>query len=149
MIDDDVFGPAAVPVDGDDLLTRTELFDAWFAERAFETSLLLVTDAHPIASLELGDVGTGLFDDSDDLMARNQGKPRVAPIIVDVLDVAPRDAAVRDPHQDVVAAECPLIREALRLSAFLSDRVGTDLSDHADLPPGNTPRLLAAWPSVV
>lgn len=122
-----MFGQAAVPVDGDDLLARTELFDALFAERAFETSLLLVTDAHPIAPLELGDVGTGLFDDSDDLMARDQGKPRVAPIIVDELDVAPRDTTVRDPHQDVTAAECPLIREALRLSAFLSDRVGTDL----------------------
>ena len=61
---------------------------------------------------------TGHFDDSDDLVARNQRKPRVAPIIVDVLDVASRDAAVRDPHQDVPAAERSLITEGLGLPPF-------------------------------
>ena len=48
-VDDDLFGPAAVSVDGDHLLIRTELFDALSAERAFETGRLVVTDPHPIA----------------------------------------------------------------------------------------------------
>jgi hypothetical protein len=68
-----------------------------------------VTDTHTIAPLQVGDLGTKRFDDSNDLMARDQGKPRVAPFIVHELDVAPRDATVRDPHQDVMAADRPLV----------------------------------------
>jgi hypothetical protein len=96
-IDDDVFGQAAVAVDGDDLLAGAELLDALCAEGTFETRLLLVTDTDTITRVQVGNLGTGLFDDANDFMARNQRKPRITPSIVDELDVAPRQATMRDP----------------------------------------------------
>ena len=118
-----MFGQAAVTVDGNDLLTGAELLGALLAEGAVETRLQLVPDTDAIAGVQVGDLGTGLFDDSNDLVAGDQRIPRVTPIIIDVLDVAPREAAMRDPHQDVTAAERPLIEEGLRRAAFLFDRV--------------------------
>ena len=99
------------------------------AEGAVETRLLLVPDTDAIAGVQVGDLGTGLFDDSNDFVAGDQRIPRVTPIIIDELDVAPREATMRDPHQDVTAAERPLIQEGLRRAAFLSDRVCSDLHD--------------------
>ena len=141
-IDDDMFGQPAVAVDGDDLLPGAELLCALLAEGTTETSLLLVSDTHTIAPLQVGDLGTKLFDDSNDLMARDQGKPRVAPFIIHELDVAPRDATMRDPHQDVMAADRPLIREGLRTSAFLLDRMGSDLHHHSASIPGMEEQFL-------
>jgi hypothetical protein len=92
---------------------------------------LLVTDTHPIAPPQVGDLGADVFDDSNDLMAGDQRKPRVTPIIVHELDVAPRNAAVRDPHQGVTAAERPLIKEGLHRSTLLSDRIGLDPYHHS------------------
>jgi len=131
-IDDDVFGQAAVTVDGDDLLTGAELLGAPLAEGAVETRLLLVPDTDAIAGVQVGDLGAGLFDDSNDLVAGDQRIPRVTPIIIDELDVAPREATMRDPYQDVMAAESPVIQEGLRRAAFLSDRVCADLHDSLD-----------------
>ena len=130
-IDDDVFGQAAVTVYRNDLLAGAELLEALSAERAFETRLLLVTDTDTITGLQVGDFGAGLFDDSNDFMAGDQRKPRVTPVIVDVLDVASGEAAVRDPHQDVTAAERPLIEEGLRRAAFRSDCVRFDVHEQA------------------
>jgi hypothetical protein len=104
-----VFGQPAVTVNGNDLLTGAELLGALLADGAIETRLLLVPDTDAIAGLQVGDLGTGLFDDSHDLVARDQWILRVTPIIIDELDVAPREATMRDPHQDVTGAESPLI----------------------------------------
>ena len=79
-------------VDGDDLLPGAELLYSLFAEGTTKASLLLVTDTHTIAPVQVSDLGTKLFDDSNDLMARDQGKPRLAPFIIHELDVAPRNA---------------------------------------------------------
>ena len=113
-----MFGQAAVTVDGDDLLAGAELLEALPAERTFETRLLLVPDTDTITGVQVGDFRAGLFDDSNDFMAGDQRIPRVTPVIVDVLDVASREAAMRDPHQDVTAAERPLIEEGLRRAAL-------------------------------
>ena len=126
-IDNDVFGQAAVTVDGNDLLTGAELLGALPAEGAVETRLQLVPDTDTIAGVQVGDIGTGLFDDSNDLVSGDQRIPRVTPIIIDVLDVASREAAMRDPHEDVTAAEGPLVEEGLRRAAFFFDRVCSDL----------------------
>lgn len=94
-----MLGQAAVTVYRNDLLTGAELLDAPLAEGAVETRLLLVPDTDPITGVQVGDLGTGLFDDSNDLVAGDQRIPRVAPIIIDELDVAPREATMRDPYQ--------------------------------------------------
>ncbi|HVQ48045.1 MAG TPA: hypothetical protein VMS62_14550 [Gemmatimonadales bacterium] len=124
-----MLGQAAVTVDGNDLLTGAELLDAPLAEGAAETRLLLVPDTDAITGVKVGDLGTGLFDDSHDLVAGDQRIPRVTPIIIDELDVTPREATMRDPYQDVTAAESPLIQKGLRRAAFLSYRVCSDLHD--------------------
>ena len=122
-----MFGQAAVTVYRNDLLAGAELLEALSAERTFETRLLLVTDTDTITGVQVGDFRASLFDDSNDLMAGDQRIPRVTPVIVDVLDVASGEAAMRDPHQDVTAAERPLIEEGLRRAALLSDCVRSDV----------------------
>jgi hypothetical protein len=125
-IDEDVIGETAVPVDSDDLLAGTQLLRALLAVGAREAGLLLVADAHTIATPQVGHLGTDLFDDADDLMARDQWEPRVAPVIVDELDVAPGHAAMCDPHQDVTSAKVPVVGEGLRQTASLPDGMGAD-----------------------
>ena len=125
-IDDDVIGETAIPVDGDDLLAGAQLLRAQSAVGALEARLLLVADAHAIPVPQVGHVRTRLFDDADDLVARDQGEPRVAPVIVDELDVAPGHAAVRDPHQDLTSAEVPLIEEGFRSAASALDGMSSD-----------------------
>ena len=73
-IDEDVIGETTIPVDGDDLLAGAQLLRALLAVGALEASLLLVADAHAIAPPQVGHLGTDLFDDADDLMARDQGE---------------------------------------------------------------------------
>ncbi len=153
-IDNDVLGQAAVTVDGNDLLTGAELLGPPPAEGAVETRLLLVTDTDAIAAVQVGDLGTGFFDYSNDLVAGDQRIPRVTPIIIDELDVAPREAAMRDPHQDVTAANRPLIQKRLRRAAFLSDRICSDLHDSLGFhcqrcAGGSCHRKSAGWPTHV
>jgi hypothetical protein len=114
-----------------DFLAGAELLEALSAERTFETRLLLVPDTDTITGVQVADFGAGLFDDSNDLVAWDQRIACVTPVIIDVLDVASREAAMRDPHQDVTAAERPLIEEGLRRAALLSDCVRSDLHDQA------------------
>jgi hypothetical protein len=141
-----VVGQAAVPVDGNDLLTGAELLGAPLAEGAVETRLLLISDTDAIAGVQVGDLGTGLFDDSNDFVAGDQRIPRVAPIIIDEPDVAPCEATMRDPHQDVTAADSPLIQEGLRRPAFLADRVCSDLHDYSGSIAGVSVRMaLVGW----
>jgi hypothetical protein len=59
VIDDDVFGQAAVAVDGDDLLLGAELLDALCAEGACEARLLIA-----LVSLTRDEV-TGVSTQSD------------------------------------------------------------------------------------
>ncbi len=104
-IDDDVFRQAAVAVDGDDFLPNAQLLSAPPAEGTFETRLLLVPDTDTITRMQVGDVGACRFDDANDFVARDQWEPSITPGIVDELDVAPRQASMRDPHENVCAAE--------------------------------------------
>jgi len=134
VIDDDVLGQAAVAVDRNDLLAGTELLEALSAESAVEARLLLVSDTDTITAMQVRDGGAGLFDDADDFVAGDQRIPCVTPVVVDVLDVASREAAVRDPDQDVTVAERPFIEEGLCPAAWLRDRVRSDLHARATSP---------------
>jgi hypothetical protein len=64
-------------------------------------------------------------------MAGDQRKSRVAPIVVDGLHIASRNAAVRDSHQHVTGAERSLIRKRFSGSALAPHGIRIDRR-HAD-----------------
>jgi hypothetical protein len=103
-----VFGQAAVAVDSDDLPVGAELLNALPAEGTFATRVLLVTDADTITRVQVGDLSTGFFDDSNDFMAEDQRERRITPSIIDELDVA------------LARLRCVILTKTSRLPSVLS-----------------------------
>ena len=103
MVDDDAFRQTTIAVDGDDFLPRAQLLYAACAECTVETRLLLVADTDPITRTEIGNLRACFLDDTGDLMAGDKRIASITPRIVDVLDVTPRQASMRDLHQNVTA----------------------------------------------
>ena len=62
-------------------------------------------NAYAVADCEFSDGGTDFGDGSDDLMAGNEGILAHAPVVVDQMDIAVADAAVRDLDFDVGGLE--------------------------------------------
>jgi hypothetical protein len=127
-----VFGETAMGVHADDRLTRAELFRASPAEAAFEAGAQLVTNTDTIARLHFGDATTGPVHDPYHLVARHQREARVAPVVLDHLEVASRDAPVRELHQHIVRPDVRSVGERDQGSALLRNRVGSNLHGRFD-----------------
>jgi hypothetical protein len=138
-VDGDMFGETAIGVHADDRLTRAELLGALPAEAAFEAGAQLVTHADTIAGFEFGDETAGLLHGPHHLVARHQREARVAPVVLDHLEVASRDAPVRQLHQHVVWTDVRLIDEWGWGGALLRNSVGSDLHDGPALIVRNEP----------
>ena len=61
-------------------------------------------DPHGVACLELRHLGADASDAADDLMARDHGIDRAAPVVAGVVDVGVADAAIENVDHDVVGA---------------------------------------------
>jgi hypothetical protein len=131
---------STIGVDPDNRLIRAELLDSLAAIGALEARSELEANADPVAAGQIGDSATGLLDTPDDLVTRDEGKLRVAPIVVDELNVPSGEATVRNTHQDIVRAKGPVIDEGCRDFALSLNRVGSDFHGGGGSGPGRLRR---------
>jgi hypothetical protein len=125
-VDDDMLAESPMSVDTDNGLIRAELLDALAAKGALEARSELEPNADSVTACQTGDGATSLLDIPDHLVTRDEWKLRVAPIIVDELNVPSGETAVGNSHQDIVRPEVFVIDEGLRVFASLLNRVGSD-----------------------
>src|SRR5436190_2861558 len=135
-VDDDLFRKTAISVYPHHCLVRAELLCSVATVVTLEAGPQLEADADTITPSQLGDIGTDLFDNPHYLVSWNERETGIAPIVLDELNVASRDAPVRDPHQRVVAADLATVDIGLCGSSLGLDCKSSDF-DHsmAHFPP--------------
>ena len=111
LVDDDVravatVGPGVVlvvvlRVVGADVALEAVLLLAGLAVLAFAARVDHAADADVVADLVLADLGADLFDDTGDLVTRDEREVCLAPLVAPGVDVGVADAGERDLDQDV------------------------------------------------
>lgn len=86
-------------------LVRTVVLKALFALPAIHAAPNRRADAHPVANLDVLHVASDAHRMAHDLVADNEGKFRVAPALLQGVQVGPTNAAVGDRYLDVVRRE--------------------------------------------
>ena len=129
-VDDDMVAESAIGIDADNSLIRAELLDTLAAQGALEARSELEPNADAITACQVGGSETSLLDTPDHLVTRDEWKLRVAPIIVDELNVPSGQATVRNTHQDIMRAKGLVIDEGRRGCASLLNCVGSDFHPH-------------------
>jgi hypothetical protein len=117
---------SAIGINADNRLIRAELLDTLAARGALEARSELEPNADAITACQVGDSATSLLNTPDHLVTRNQWKLRVAPLIVDELNIPRGDATVRNTHQNIMRANGLVIDEGRRGFASLLNCVGSD-----------------------
>ena len=113
LLDDDLFGISAEGqvlrtafsvVIGQGAALGAILFEPGLAGLAAAARIDHAADGGEIAGLELRDMRPDLDHAADDLMARNHGIKRIAPVIARLMEVGMADAAIKDVDLDVMRA---------------------------------------------